>query len=32
LFQEISTVNNDHLIYVVEDGEFTFTDEPAARF
>jgi intein/homing endonuclease len=26
------TVNNDHPIYVVEDDEFTFTDELAARF
>lgn len=26
------TVNNDHPIYVVEDGDFTFSDELAARF
>ena len=26
------TVNNDHPIYVVEDGHFTFSDELAARF
>jgi RHS repeat-associated protein len=26
------TVNNDHPMYVVEDGDFTFTDELAARF
>jgi intein/homing endonuclease len=26
------TVNNDHPMYVVEDSDFTFTDELAARF
>jgi RHS repeat-associated protein len=26
------TVNNDHPIYIVEDGGFTFSDELAARF
>jgi hypothetical protein len=26
------TVNNDHPIYVVEDGDFKFTDDLAARF
>ncbi len=26
------TVNNDHPMYVVEDGDFVFTDELAARF
>ena len=26
------TVNNDHPMYVVEDGDFTITDELAARF
>jgi Hint domain-containing protein len=26
------TVNNDHPMYVVEDGAFVFTDELAARF
>jgi len=26
------TVNNDHPIYVVEDGDFVFTDDLAARF
>ena len=26
------TVNNDHPMYVLEDGDFTFTDELAARF
>lgn len=26
------TVNNDHPIYVVEDNDFKFTDELAARF
>ena len=26
------TVNNTHPMYVVEDGDFTFTDELAARF
>jgi RHS repeat-associated protein len=26
------TVNNDHPMYVMEDGDFTFTDEIAARF
>ncbi len=26
------TVNNDHPMYVLEDNDFTFTDELAARF
>jgi RHS repeat-associated protein len=26
------TVNNDHPMYVIEDGDFKFTDELAARF